>query len=90
MVCKLKTRCSILAACNPKGNINPAQPLCVNVAMSSPLLSRFDLILLLRDVVNEENDGRLADYVLNKGFKLSGEGSLWNLEKLQVRLFTLS
>lgn len=84
MVCKLKTRCSILAACNPKSNLDPSKSLCVNVAMSSPLLSRFDLILFLRDVVDEDKDRALADYLFNSS-QMTHQDS-WNLKKLQVNL----
>ncbi|XP_030755473.1 DNA helicase MCM9-like [Sitophilus oryzae] len=83
MVCKLKTRCSVLAACNPKGNIDIHQPLCMNVAMSGPLLSRFDLIILLRDIVEEENDLKFAHLLLSH-ITASNNVNYWDLEKLQV------
>ncbi|KAL3280038.1 hypothetical protein HHI36_017545 [Cryptolaemus montrouzieri] len=87
IVCKLSTRCSILAATNPKGNIDPTQPLCMNLALATPLLSRFDLILLIRDTVQEEWDSLVADYILNEPeinaskFTKSKE---WSLEMLQA------
>ncbi|XP_050310070.1 DNA helicase MCM9-like [Anthonomus grandis grandis] len=84
IVCKLKTRCTILAACNPKGNLDPDQPLCMNVAMSSPLLSRFDLILLMRDIVNEENDRNIAKYLLNVDGKVKDDSEVWTLKILQA------
>lgn len=87
IVCKLSTRCSILAATNPKGNIDPMQPLCMNLALATPLLSRFDLILLIRDTVQEEWDSLVADYILTETkdndskFTKSQE---WSLEMLQA------
>lgn len=92
MVCKLNTRCSVLAACNPKGNIDPSQPLNMSIALPSPLLSRFDLVLMLRDTVNEEWDSLLADYILNGGnnFSKLTDSKLWSTEILQVYLSFIS
>lgn len=89
MVCKLNTRCSVLAACNPKGNIDPSQPLYMSIALPSPLLSRFDLVLILRDIVNENWDGLVADYILNTGNDLSKltSSKLWSTDILQVNAY---
>lgn len=87
-MCKLSTRCSILAATNPKGNLDPSQPLSMNVALASPLLSRFDLILLIKDKVDEDWDSQLVDYIFNleentPSSKFS-DSINWTIETLQV------
>lgn len=86
MVCKLNARCSILAACNPKGNIDPTQSMPMNIALPSPLLSRFDLVMILRDTVNQEWDTLVIDYILNGGNNVSKltDLGLWPLKNLQM------
>ncbi|XP_065156836.1 DNA helicase MCM9-like isoform X2 [Atheta coriaria] len=66
IVCKLNTRCSILAAANPQGPLDGSQTLSCNIALASPLLSRFDLILTLKDTVDEVRDARVADFILRR------------------------
>ncbi|CAG0886541.1 unnamed protein product [Darwinula stevensoni] len=88
LVCKLNTRCTILAATNPKGSYDPESPLSVNTSLASPLLSRFDLILTLLDNRNHNWDLAMSDHLLG-GKKIEEteeeeEESLWGLEKLRA------
>ncbi|CAH1099457.1 unnamed protein product [Psylliodes chrysocephalus] len=54
IVCSLPTRATILAAANPAGgHYNKAKTVAENLKMSSPMLSRFDLIFILLDQANE-------------------------------------
>ncbi|KAM3602880.1 uncharacterized protein V6R79_012502 [Siganus canaliculatus] len=82
MVCKLSTRTSILAATNPKGHYDPSDPLSVNVALASPLLSRFDLVLILMDSRNPEWDHVISSFILEDRGVCAESFSLWTLEKM--------
>jgi DNA replicative helicase MCM subunit Mcm2 (Cdc46/Mcm family) len=73
MVCKLNSRCSIIGATNPKGKYDPRMPLDVNLALGSPLLSRFDLILVLVDKRDDTTDKRLTEHIL--GFQSADEST---------------
>ncbi|XP_008581458.1 PREDICTED: DNA helicase MCM9 [Galeopterus variegatus] len=84
LVCKLNTRTTVLAATNPKGQYEPCESVSVNVALGSPLLSRFDLILVLLDTKNEDWDRVISSFILeNKGYPSKSE-KLWSMEKMKT------
>jgi len=66
IVLSLPTNTSILAAANPKyGAYDPDSTLRDNVDIPVPLLSRFDLIWLIRDTVNVTEDMLKATHIID-------------------------
>ena len=65
IVARLNARASVLAAGNPKYGIYDTTKLFSdNVNLPPAILSRFDLIFVVRDVVNLDRDRELARYIL--------------------------
>lgn len=61
----LNARASILAAANPIfGRYDRTKTLKGNVALSAPILSRFDLFFVVLDDCNEEADRLVAEHIL--------------------------
>ena len=54
IVTSLRERCSVIADANPiNRRYNPAADFRDNVDLSDPILSRFDILCVIRDEVNE-------------------------------------
>jgi DNA replication licensing factor MCM2 len=65
IVTSLQARCSIIAAANPtRGRYNTSLPFSQNVHLTEPILSRFDVLCVVRDTVNSDADRRLASFVV--------------------------
>lgn len=93
IVCKLNTRCSIIAAANPKNLYSmsePEGPSSLNIGIASPLLSRFDLVFILRDERIPEWDSEIADHLLAQvctdfqDVTIEKNEHLWSTQKLQT------
>ena len=70
IVTQLKARCSVIAAANPlQGRYNETISFADNVSLSDPILSRFDIIKVMKDKPNEEIDSNLAIFVINSHMK---------------------
>ena len=66
IVATLNARTSILAAANPMfGKYDPFKNITENVNLPVPLLTRFDLIFVVRDIPSKEKDTRIARHILN-------------------------
>src|SRR5881296_3324977 len=65
IVATLNARASVLAAGNPKlGRYDAFLNVGENINLDVTILSRFDLIFLLRDEANSERDARMAEHIL--------------------------
>jgi len=64
IITSLQARCAILAAANPLGGrYNSSLTFSENVDLSEPILSRFDILCVVRDVVDSVQDELLARFV---------------------------
>ncbi|VDO97923.1 unnamed protein product [Heligmosomoides polygyrus] len=71
IVTSLHARCTVIAASNPiGGRYNPSRTFAENVDLTEPILSRFDILCVIRDVVDPVEDERLAKFVVGNHMKL--------------------
>jgi len=65
IVTTLQARCGIIAAANPiGGRYNSTIPFSANVELTEPILSRFDILCVVRDTVEPSEDERLARFIV--------------------------
>ncbi|KAJ5119164.1 Nucleic acid-binding OB-fold [Penicillium atrosanguineum] len=65
IVTTLQARCAVVAAANPTGGrYNSTKPFSENVELTEPILSRFDILCVVRDLVEPTEDERLANFVI--------------------------
>ncbi len=65
IVATLNARTSILAAANPMyGKYDPFKNITENVNLPIPLLTRFDLIFVVRDIPTKERDEKIARHII--------------------------
>jgi DNA helicase MCM9 len=100
IICKLNCRATVVAVSNPKGGIfDPDRSFIDNCGISSPLLSRFDLIFKLIDSSDAVKDENVATFLLNRaivgsGFDCSKKSSdtskeFWSMDKLRAYIATV-
>ncbi len=65
IVATLNARTAVLAAANPSlGRYEPNRTVAENISLPVTILSRFDLIFVLRDVPNKESDSKMSRHIL--------------------------
>jgi len=71
----LQARCSVIAAANPvKGRYDSQLSFADNVDLTDPILSRFDILCVLKDEVQLQQDKELATFIINSHIKHHPEG----------------
>lgn len=65
IVATLNARASVLAAANPAlGRYDPYRNVSENITLPITLLSRFDLIFVMRDIPEPEKDAKMSEHIL--------------------------
>jgi replicative DNA helicase Mcm len=65
----LKSRCSLLAAANPKyGRFDQHEKYSQQIDLEPALLSRFDIMFIITDVPDKEKDKELAEHIVQTNY----------------------
>ncbi|CAG8759966.1 5275_t:CDS:2, partial [Acaulospora colombiana] len=72
----LNARCAVIAAANPiRGRYNTSISFSQNVDLTEPILSRFDVLCVVKDTVDPFADEILASFVVNSHIRSHPEES---------------
>ncbi|KAK9707021.1 hypothetical protein RND81_07G167600 [Saponaria officinalis] len=75
IVTSLQARCSVIAAANPiGGRYDSSKTFAQNVELTDPILSRFDILCVVKDVVDPITDEMLARFVVDSHFRSKPSG----------------
>ena len=70
IVTSLQARCTVIAASNPiGGRYDPSMTFSENVNLSEPILSRFDILCVVKDEFDPMQDQLLAKFVVESHIK---------------------
>merc|ERR1711983_505882 len=90
IVTTLKARCSVIAAANPiGGRYDPSMTFSENVDLAEPILSRFDVLCVVRDTVDPVCDEHLARFVVGSHMRnhpLAEEADVERMENIEKKL----
>ena len=73
IVCRLNTRATIFAVTNPKRRYDVNESVSANTGIAPPLLSRFDIIVVLLDINNSEWDREVSTFILRQACGMPGK-----------------
>ena len=77
IVTQLQARCSVVAAANPVGGrYDSSKTFADNVELTDPILSRFDILCVIKDLVDPVNDEKLAEFVVGSHAASHPDGDL--------------
>ncbi|CAL8337662.1 unnamed protein product [Lota lota] len=86
IVTSLQARCTVIAASNPiGGRYDPSLTFSENVDLTEPIVSRFDVLCVVRDTVDPVQDEMLARFVVGSHIKhhpSNKEGGMAGLEEV--------
>uniref|UniRef100_A0A8C1Y8L6 DNA replication licensing factor MCM2 n=1 Tax=Cyprinus carpio TaxID=7962 RepID=A0A8C1Y8L6_CYPCA len=86
IVTSLQARCTVMAAANPiGGRYDPSLTFSENVDLTEPIISRFDILCVVRDTVDPVQDEMLARFVVGSHIKhhpSNKEGGVASLEEV--------
>lgn len=87
IVTTLKARCSVIAAANPiGGRYDPSMTFSENVDLTEPILSRFDVLCVVRDTVDPVVDEHLARFVCSSHMRshpMADDSDREHMERLE-------
>ncbi|OMO57142.1 Mini-chromosome maintenance, DNA-dependent ATPase [Corchorus capsularis] len=76
IVTSLQARCSVIAAANPiGGRYDSSKTFTQNVELTDPIISRFDILCVVKDVVDPITDEMLAKFVVDSHFRSQPKSS---------------
>uniref|UniRef100_A0A8C2GU26 DNA replication licensing factor MCM2 n=1 Tax=Cyprinus carpio TaxID=7962 RepID=A0A8C2GU26_CYPCA len=86
IVTSLQARCTVIAAANPiGGRYDPSLTFSENVDLTEPIISRFDILCIVRDTIDPVQDEMLARFVVGSHIKhhpSNKEGGVASLEEV--------
>merc|ERR1712241_863546 len=94
IVATLRARCSVIAAANPiGGRYDPSMTFSENVDLTEPIISRFDILCVVRDTVDAVGDEQLARFVVGSHMRnhpLAEEADVERMKKVENELASAS